>query len=180
MLKARQLAAKHRLPLIPVHHMEAHALVARLGATPFALEAAATEGRLAAPASTSAARTSSSAGTPGAERAGAAAAAADTAAVPAAAVEQAGPQVVQFPFLCLLISGGHNLLLLVEGVGQYIQLGTTLDDALGESPCTRLVAHNPTRALRAARQSRTADCALTRGPEWCAHQALCSLAGADS
>eukprot|EP00887_Chlorella_sp_A99_P006570 scaffold3.g6570.t1 len=76
-LKARALAAEHRLPLVPVHHMEAHALVARLGAA----------------------------------RGG-------------------GPR---FPFLCLLVSGGHNLLLLVEGVGRYIQLGTTLDDALGEA-----------------------------------------------
>ncbi len=36
-----------------------------------------------------------------------------------------------FPFLCLLVSGGHNLLLLVRGVGSYVQLGATLDDALG-------------------------------------------------
>ena len=39
---------------------------------------------------------------------------------------------VPFPFICLLVSGGHNLLLLVRGVGQYVQLGSTLDDALGE------------------------------------------------
>ena len=37
----------------------------------------------------------------------------------------------QFPFVCLLVSGGHNLLLLVHGVGDYTQLGTTVDDALG-------------------------------------------------
>jgi len=74
-LKARQMAANHSLPLIPVHHMEAHALVARLGAD----------------------------------------------------------DEVRFPFLCLLVSGGHNLLMIVEGVGRYIQLGTTLDDALGEA-----------------------------------------------
>lgn len=51
-----------------------------------------------------------------------------------AALRELGPAAggVQFPFLCLLISGGHNLLLVVEGVGQYIQLGTTLDDALGK------------------------------------------------
>lgn len=72
-LKAREVAATSRRPLVPVHHMEAHALVARLG-----------EPRVA------------------------------------------------FPFLCLLVSGGHNLLMIVEGVGKYIQLGTTLDDALGE------------------------------------------------
>ena len=35
--------------------------------------------------------------------------------------------------LCLLVSGGHNLLLLVRGVGSYVQLGTTIDDALGEA-----------------------------------------------
>ncbi|EFN53265.1 hypothetical protein CHLNCDRAFT_8322, partial [Chlorella variabilis] len=80
-LKARQLAAAHQLPLIPVHHMEAHALTAAASA--------------ASPAAT--------------------------------------PDLVEFPFLCLLISGGHNLLLLVEGIGQYTQLGTTLDDALGEA-----------------------------------------------
>lgn len=41
---------------------------------------------------------------------------------------------VDFPFLTLLVSGGHNLLLLVHNVGRYTQLpvGTTLDDALGE------------------------------------------------
>ena len=30
------------------------------------------------------------------------------------------------------MSGGHNLLLVVEGIGRFVQLGTTLDDALGE------------------------------------------------
>ncbi|UWI83227.1 tRNA (adenosine(37)-N6)-threonylcarbamoyltransferase complex transferase subunit TsaD [Wolbachia endosymbiont of Howardula sp.] len=39
---------------------------------------------------------------------------------------------IQFPFLVLLISGGHCKLLIAQNVGQYIQLGTTLDDALGE------------------------------------------------
>lgn len=43
-----------------------------------------------------------------------------------------GAAQLPFPFLCLLVSGGHNLLVLVKGVGQYMQLGTTLDDALGE------------------------------------------------
>eukprot|EP00879_Flechtneria_rotunda_P025692 GHRR01027329.1.p1 GENE.GHRR01027329.1~~GHRR01027329.1.p1 ORF type:complete len:322 (+),score=124.75 GHRR01027329.1:117-968(+) len=44
-----------------------------------------------------------------------------------------GSQALPFPFLCLLVSGGHNLLVLVKGVGDYMQLGTTLDDALGEA-----------------------------------------------
>ncbi len=72
--KAHALCRTHTLPLVPIHHMEAHALVAR-----------------------------------------------------------AFDPTIQFPFLCLLVSGGHNLLLLVHGVGRYTQLGTTLDDALGEA-----------------------------------------------
>lgn len=72
--KARDIARAHRLPLVPIHHMEAHALVARL-----------TE------------------------------------------------EAVNFPFVVLLVSGGHNLLLLAQDVGQYLQLGTTVDDAIGEA-----------------------------------------------
>lgn len=85
-MKARQLSTAHpHLPIIPVHHMEAHALVARLPA-----------GHLRAGHATP-------------------------------------PSSPTFPFLCLLVSGGHNLILIVEGVGRYVQLGTTLDDALGEA-----------------------------------------------
>jgi N6-L-threonylcarbamoyladenine synthase len=38
-----------------------------------------------------------------------------------------------FPYMLLLVSGGHCQLLLVEGVGRYRRLGTTIDDALGEA-----------------------------------------------
>lgn len=72
--KARRVAGRFNLPFIGVHHMEAHALVARL-------------------------------------------------------VERD----LQFPFLALLISGGHNLLILARNVGNYVQLGTTIDDAIGEA-----------------------------------------------
>ncbi len=72
--KAQDICRTHNIEMIPVHHMEAHALVARLTNM---------------------------------------------------------ENDVTFPFLCLLVSGGHNLLLVVEGLGRYIQLGTTLDDALG-------------------------------------------------
>ncbi|EXB76231.1 putative tRNA threonylcarbamoyladenosine biosynthesis protein osgepl1 [Morus notabilis] len=72
--KARKVAGTFNLPIIGVHHMEAHALVARL-----------TE------------------------------------------------QDLQFPFMALLISGGHNLLILAHDLGQYLQLGTTIDDAIGEA-----------------------------------------------
>jgi N6-L-threonylcarbamoyladenine synthase len=40
---------------------------------------------------------------------------------------------VRPPYLMLLVSGGHTQLLLVEGVGQYRRLATTIDDALGEA-----------------------------------------------
>jgi N6-L-threonylcarbamoyladenine synthase len=38
-----------------------------------------------------------------------------------------------FPYLLLLVSGGHCQLLVVEGVGRYRRLATTIDDALGEA-----------------------------------------------
>ncbi|KAG7561668.1 Gcp-like domain [Arabidopsis thaliana x Arabidopsis arenosa] len=72
--KARSVAGNFSLPIVGVHHMEAHALVARL-------------------------------------------------------VEQE----LSFPFMALLISGGHNLLVLAHKLGQYTQLGTTVDDAIGEA-----------------------------------------------
>ena len=40
---------------------------------------------------------------------------------------------LEFPYLLLLVSGGHCQLLVVLGVGRYRRLGTTLDDALGEA-----------------------------------------------
>jgi N6-L-threonylcarbamoyladenine synthase len=38
-----------------------------------------------------------------------------------------------FPYLLLLVSGGHCQLVLVEAVGRYIRLGGTIDDAVGEA-----------------------------------------------
>ena len=81
MQKARQLAVAHSLKYVAVHHMEAHALVARAA------------------------------------------------------------RPVAFPFLCLLVSGGHNLIVIVHGVGRYALLGSTLDDAVGV--CAVLAAHGP-------------------------------------
>ena len=39
----------------------------------------------------------------------------------------------QFPFVALLVSGGHTQLMQVEGVGRYQLLGETIDDAAGEA-----------------------------------------------
>lgn len=40
---------------------------------------------------------------------------------------------VAFPYLLLLVSGGHTQILRVDGVGRYSRLATTIDDALGEA-----------------------------------------------
>ena len=40
---------------------------------------------------------------------------------------------LDFPYLLLLVSGGHTQFVAVEGIGAYRRLGTTIDDALGEA-----------------------------------------------
>ncbi|WP_169543919.1 tRNA (adenosine(37)-N6)-threonylcarbamoyltransferase complex transferase subunit TsaD [Sneathiella aquimaris] len=40
---------------------------------------------------------------------------------------------IAFPYVLLLVSGGHSQILVVEGVGQFRRLGTTIDDAVGEA-----------------------------------------------
>ena len=73
LMSARAISAARRLPLLPLNHLEGHALTATLtDATPF-------------------------------------------------------------PYLLLLVSGGHSQLVAVEGVGSYRRLGSTIDDALGEA-----------------------------------------------
>jgi N6-L-threonylcarbamoyladenine synthase len=42
-------------------------------------------------------------------------------------------EALDFPYLLLLVSGGHCQLLAVEGVGRYARYGTTVDDAVGEA-----------------------------------------------
>jgi N6-L-threonylcarbamoyladenine synthase len=44
-----------------------------------------------------------------------------------------GAPAPQFPFVALLVSGGHTQLLRVDGVGRYALLGETNDDAAGEA-----------------------------------------------
>lgn len=70
---AKHLGRKFNKPIIPIHHMEAHALMARM------------------------------------------------------------TNKVPFPFVCILISGGHSLLTLVKNTKQFYLLGKTLDDAPGEA-----------------------------------------------
>jgi N6-L-threonylcarbamoyladenine synthase len=40
---------------------------------------------------------------------------------------------LDYPYLLLLISGGHTQFLIIEGLGKYKRLGTTIDDAVGEA-----------------------------------------------
>lgn len=70
---SKQLVKTSQKPFIPIHHMEAHALMARM------------------------------------------------------------TDRVKFPFLTLLISGGHSLLALVKGVDEFVVIGKGLDDAPGEA-----------------------------------------------
>lgn len=70
---AKAVSLAHRLPLIPINHLEGHALSVRL-------------------------------------------------------MDRA-----EFPFLLLLISGGHTQLVWVSGLGDYQRLGSTIDDAAGEA-----------------------------------------------
>src|SRR5512146_320546 len=44
-----------------------------------------------------------------------------------------GAEPPRFPFVALLVSGGHTQFFHVEGVGRYVLLGDTLDDAAGEA-----------------------------------------------
>ncbi|MBN1679500.1 MAG: tRNA (adenosine(37)-N6)-threonylcarbamoyltransferase complex transferase subunit TsaD [Anaerolineae bacterium] len=45
--------------------------------------------------------------------------------------ERGGP--VQFPVVCLIVSGGHSEIVLITGHGDYTMLGSTIDDAAGEA-----------------------------------------------
>lgn len=42
-------------------------------------------------------------------------------------------EVPEFPFIALLVSGGHSQLVAVEGIGRYQLLGESIDDAAGEA-----------------------------------------------
>lgn len=102
---ARDVARAHALDFVAVNHLEAHLLVARL------------------PRPSAATTCPPPCGGDG-----------DASAVQSLAqgAEQ-DPEMPRFPFLTLLVSGGHCQLLLVRGVADYAVLGGTLDDALGEA-----------------------------------------------
>ena len=53
--------------------------------------------------------------------------------IPATEETHESKRALNFPFLALLVSGGHCQLLRCEGIGQYEIMGGTLDDSLGEA-----------------------------------------------
>lgn len=110
--KALALSHQYSLPLVRVHHMEAHALVARMGLDQ-------QQPPSQQQPSQQQSQTQQQQGQQGSGQ--------------HQEEDQQPQRRVPFPFLCMLVSGGHNLLVLVRGVGDYVQLGTTLDDALGGS-----------------------------------------------
>ncbi|KAG9323386.1 hypothetical protein KVV02_002536 [Mortierella alpina] len=101
---AKTLAAALNKPLIGVHHMEAHALTARLTTVDPDLKVVGQDGDHAT-------ATKASKGY-----------------VPAGSAPHP-----QFPFLTLLVSGGHTLLLVAHSVDRYTTLATTVDDSIGEA-----------------------------------------------
>ncbi|KAJ1976619.1 Mitochondrial tRNAs modification protein [Dimargaris xerosporica] len=56
-----------------------------------------------------------------------------------------------FPFLCLLISRGHTLLVIVHDVNEYGQLGSTTDDSVGDAFDTVARTASPSSAIDAAK-----------------------------
>ena len=51
--------------------------------------------------------------------------------ITATIVEMLEDNIPKFPFLALLVSGGHTLLVDVSGIGRYKIIGESLDDAVG-------------------------------------------------
>ncbi|KAF0412164.1 peptidase M22, glycoprotease [Gigaspora margarita] len=107
---AKTLAAVLGKPLIGVHHMEAHALTARLTQS---------------------------------------------------------PELLPFPFLTLLISGGHTLILVAHGIGHYTQLGTTIDDSIGDAfdKTARLLKLSWLKGRGGGAGAALEQCALKGDPE---------------
>lgn len=95
---AKTLAAALNKPLIGVHHMEAHALTARLT----------TRDPDYHPVNQNVSSSESS-------------------------VPIGSDPYPSFPFLTLLVSGGHTLLLVAHSVDRYTTLATTVDDSIGEA-----------------------------------------------
>ena len=158
---AERLAKKYQLPFIPVHHMEAHALVARLpipeadpnqedleerrppaatvhvtpeSTTTTTTTTTSTSNRIGTHSDISTSTTTTNNNNNNNNKAENTRHARTLTRPTATVGRTSRPRgTAAFPFLCLLVSGGHNLILLARDIGDYEILGTTLDDALGEA-----------------------------------------------
>ncbi len=73
---------------------------------------------------------------------------------------------VQFPYLMLLVSGGHSQFVLVRGVGEYERWGGTIDDALGEAfdKVAKLLSLGPPGGPAVEQAAKTGDPARFKFP----------------
>ena len=104
--KARELAMKYNKPFCAVHHLEAHILMAGIMGSSSTTK----EGEINDDTDHS-----------------------TTVHWPATDTTHAATRRLDFPFLALLVSGGHCQLLHCQDVGRYDILGGTMDDSLGEA-----------------------------------------------
>eukprot|EP00002_Diphylleia_rotans_P023193 TRINITY_DN4559_c0_g2_i1.p1 TRINITY_DN4559_c0_g2~~TRINITY_DN4559_c0_g2_i1.p1 ORF type:complete len:486 (-),score=90.56 TRINITY_DN4559_c0_g2_i1:175-1632(-) len=100
---AHRFSLQHNVPIVPIHHIEAHTLVARH--------------------------------------------------------PSASNHAPQFPFVALVVTGGHTQLMLAREVGKYTLLGETLDDAVGEAfdKVARMLNLSHPTAYGAAIEAAAAD-----------------------
>ena len=116
--KAYELAAAHRLPIIRVHHMEAHASALCLPPLPLRLTAANTMRAHVCMRVAIFVRI---------------AIITVVTRLPAQGVQGDTTCEPGFPYATVLVSGGHNMVLLTSGIGVHRILGSTLDDSIGEA-----------------------------------------------
>ena len=69
---------------------------------------------------------------------------------------------IDFPYLLLLVSGGHSQFVAVNGVGDYRRLGSTIDDAVGEAFDKARQTARPALSRRPARRTGGARAATRR------------------
>lgn len=102
----QKIVEEYKKPFVDVHHLEAHCLVTRLAGVEIQDES--TNGTDISNASTTAVSSSDS-------------------------EEAVFQPKIEYPFLALLLSGGHTALHLVRGLGDFTALGGGIDDSLGEA-----------------------------------------------
>jgi len=130
---ASQLATKHRIAYIPVNHLEAHALVTRLptAESGFRSSLRSSDDTILTNLTNRQPLSRSPADDTILARSLPNGVIRDT--LPNDATFNQAALTPSFPFLLLLLSGGHCQLLLCDAVGCYTLLGGTLDDSIGEA-----------------------------------------------